>query len=116
MRSRRRGNSVWPRGSGGGGSAPSRREVLAGGIGAGALLALPDLSSGVSSAARPVASGRATARYAFVYGTADPDVVPSGSLVAAMYPPRPATPRRLTRRRRTSFANGRNPPRRRANG
>lgn len=84
MRSRKRGNSVWPRGPGGGGSAPSRREVLAGGIGAGALLALPDLSSG----ARPVVSGRAAERYAFVYGTADPDEIPSGSLVAARYPPR----------------------------
>jgi hypothetical protein len=87
VRSRKRGNSVWPRGPGGGGSAPSRREVLAGGIGAGALLALPDLSSGVSSGARPVVSGRAAERYAFVYGTADPDAVPTGSLVAAMYPP-----------------------------
>jgi hypothetical protein len=87
VRSRKRGKSVWPRGPGGSVSAPSRREVLAGGIGAGALLALPDLSSGVSSGARPVVSGHAAARYAFVYGTPDLDEVPSGSLVAAMYPP-----------------------------
>jgi len=56
---------------------------LAGGIGAGALLALPDLGSG----AWPGVSGRAAERYAFVYGTPDPDGVPSGSLVAAMCPP-----------------------------
>ena len=87
MRSRKRGKSGWPRGPGGGVFAPSRREVLAGGIGAGALLALPDLSSGVSSDARPVVSGHPPARYAFVYGTPDLGEVPSGSLVAAMYPP-----------------------------
>ena len=87
MRSRKRGNSVWPRGPGGGGSALSRREVLAGGIGAGALLAFPDLSSGASSGARTVVSGQTAARYAFIYGTPDPGEVPSGSLAAAMYPP-----------------------------
>ena len=87
MRSRKRGKSVWPLGPGGGGSALSRREVLAGGIGAGALLAFPDLGSGARSADRSVAPGRAAAQYAFVYGTPDPDEVPSGSLAAAMYPP-----------------------------
>jgi len=87
VRSRKRGKSVWPRGPGGSGSALSRREVLAGGMGAGALLALPDLSSGASSGARSVVSGHAAARYAFVYGTPDLDQVPSGSLAAAMYPP-----------------------------
>ena len=64
MRSRRRGNSVWSRGPGDG-SGPSRRRVLAGGIGAGALLALPDLGSSAGAGV----SGRAAERYAFVYGT-----------------------------------------------
>jgi hypothetical protein len=86
VRSRRRGNSVWPLGPGGG-SRLSRREVLAGGIGAGALLALPDIGSGARLAARAGASGRAAERYAFVYGTPDLDEVPAGSLVAAMCPP-----------------------------
>jgi hypothetical protein len=61
---------------------------LAGGIGAGALLALPDLGLG----ARAGVSGRAAERYAFVYGTPDPDEAPSGSLVAAMCPPSRAAP------------------------
>jgi hypothetical protein len=50
---------------------------LGGGIGAGALLALPDLGLGAQRAER----------FAFVYGTLDLDEVPSGSLVAAMCPP-----------------------------
>ncbi len=82
MRSQRRGKSVWPVGPGGG-SGLSRRRVLAGGTGAGALLALPDLGLG----GRPGVSGRTAGRYAFVYGTPDLDEVPSGSLVAAMCPP-----------------------------
>ena len=82
MPSRKRGNSVWPLGPDGG-SGLSRRRVLAGGVGAGALLALPDLGSG----ARPGLSGRVAEQYAFVYGTTDPDEVPGGSLVAAMCPP-----------------------------
>ena len=82
MRSRKRGNSVWPLGPGGS-SGLSRRRVLAGGIGAGALLALPDLGLG----ARAGVSDRAAERYAFVYGTPDLDEVPSGSLVAARCPP-----------------------------
>ena len=81
MRSRRRGNPVRPFGS-----APSRREVLAGGIGAGAVLALPDIGLGGRSRARPGVSGRPAMRYAFVYGTPDLDPTPSGALVAAMCP------------------------------
>jgi len=90
VRSRRRGNSVRPLGPGGG-SGLNRRRVLTGGIGAGALLALPDLGLGAQAGV----SGRAAERYAFVYGTPDLDEAPSGSLVAAMCPPSreaPATP------------------------
>lgn len=88
MRSRRRGNSVWSRGPDGG-SGPSRRRVLAGGIGAGALLALPDLGSSAGASV----SGRPAERYAFVYGTPDLDEAPSGSVVAAMCPPSRAASR-----------------------
>ena len=86
MRSRRRGNAVTSLGPGGGGSGLSRREVLAGSIGAGALLALPDLGMGGRLGARPGKSGRAASRYAFLYGTPDPGPAPSGSLVATMCP------------------------------
>ena len=84
MRSRRRENAVGSFGPGGGSFGLSRREVLAGSIGAGALLALPDLGMGNRLGARPGKSGRAAWRYAFLYGTPDP--APSGSLVAAMFP------------------------------
>lgn len=84
MRSRRRGNPVRPFGPSGEG--PSRREVLAGGIGTGALLALPDLGLGGRSGSRAGVPARDTARYAFVYGTPDLDPAPNGSLVAAMCP------------------------------
>ncbi len=85
MRSRRWGHSVRPFGPHGDRSGLSRREVLVGGIGAGALLALPDLGLG-GSGTRPGVSGRAAARYIFVYGTPDLDPAPDGSLVAAMCP------------------------------
>ncbi len=84
MRSRRRENAVGSFGPGGDRFGLSRREVLAGGIGAGALLALPDLGMGDRLGARPGKSGRAALRYAFLYGTPDP--APSGSLVAARFP------------------------------
>jgi hypothetical protein len=62
----------------------SRREVLVSGVGAGALLALPDLGGG--SGTRPVTSAKATSRLAFVYGTPAPGAAPSGSLAAAKSP------------------------------
>ncbi len=90
MRSRRRENAVRSFGPGGDGFGLSRRSVLAGGIGAGALLALPDLGTGRRSGGRPDArpgkSGRAVLRYAFLYGTPDPGPAPSGSLVATRFP------------------------------
>ncbi len=86
MRSRRRENAARSFGPGGNGFEPSRREVLAGSIGAGALLALPDLGMGGRPGARPGKSGRAALRYAFLYGTPDPGPAPSGSLVATMCP------------------------------
>jgi len=62
----------------------NRREVLAGSIGAGALVALPDLGIGDLSAARPGKSGQTASRYVFLYGT--PGSASSGSLVAATFP------------------------------
>jgi len=93
VRSRRQENAVRSFGAGGGGFGPSRRDVLAGSIGAGALLALPDLGMGGRLGARPGKSGRAALRYAFLYGTPDPGPASSGSLVATMCPvPRTASP------------------------
>jgi hypothetical protein len=86
VRSRRWGNAVRSPDPGGDGFEPSRRHVLAGGIGAGALLALPDLGLGGRSGARLSASEQATSRYAFLYGTPDPDQASDGSLVAAICP------------------------------
>jgi hypothetical protein len=94
VRSRRRGHPVWPFGPDGDGSGLSRRQVLAGGIGAGALVALPELRLG-SSGGRPNESGRADARYTFVYGTPDLDPAPSGSLAAAIVPASRAASRAL---------------------
>ena len=86
MRSRRQGNAVRSLGPGDGGFGLSRREILAGSIGAGAVLALPDLGMGGRLGARPGKSGRAALRYAFLYGTPDPGPAPSGALVATMCP------------------------------
>jgi hypothetical protein len=65
----------------------SRREILAGGVGVGALLALPDLRVSGRSGARLVpSSSKAASRFVFVYGTPAPGAAPSGSLAAATYP------------------------------
>ena len=85
MRSRRQGNAVRSFGPVGDGFGVSRREVLAGSIGAGAILALPDLHGG-RPGARPGKSGQAASRYAFLYGTPDPGPAPSAALAAAMCP------------------------------
>ena len=86
MRSRRRRNPVRIFGPDSGVRSLSRREVLAGGIGTGALLALPDLGLGGRPSAHPGVSSGAALRYAFLYGTRDVDPAPGGSLVAAMRP------------------------------
>jgi hypothetical protein len=82
VRSQRWGNAVRSPGPGDDAFEPSRRRVLAGGIGAGALLALPDLGFGGGSGV----SNQVASRYAFLYGSPDPDDAPDGSLVAAMDP------------------------------
>jgi hypothetical protein len=94
MRSRMRGRSGRSNSPAGNGSGLGRRQVLAGGIGTGALLALPDLSLGGRSA-RAAASSGTSARYTFVYGTPDSDQA-SGSLAAATYPAAPATTKAAT--------------------
>jgi len=65
----------------------NRREVLAGSIGAGALVALPDMGIADLSGDRPGKSGKAALRYVFLYGTPGP--ASSGSLVAARFPASP---------------------------
>jgi hypothetical protein len=85
VRSRGWRNAVRSAGPGGDDFGPSRRRVLAGGIGAGAVLALPDLGLDGRLGAQPGASDRAASRYAFLYGTPDPDPG-DGSLVAAICP------------------------------
>lgn len=91
MRSRWRADAVSPLGPGRGRPGLSRREVLAGGIGTGALLALPDLGPRGRPIGRPAGSAEAGRRYAFLYGTPDPGS-PGGSVMAATYPAsRPAS-------------------------
>jgi hypothetical protein len=93
VRSRRREKAVrslgswasWgPRVPGGDGFGLNRREVLAGSLGAGALVALPDLDIGNLSGARPRKSGQGASRYVFLYGTLGS--ASSGSLVATRSP------------------------------
>jgi hypothetical protein len=100
VRTRRRGNPVGSFGPGGDGAGISRRGVLAGGIGTGALVALPDLGLGGRPAGHGF-SGPAAMRYAFVYGTPGGDPAPGASLVAAMCPASPsasrANPRSVSR-------------------
>jgi hypothetical protein len=61
----------------------SRREMLAGGIGAGALIALPDLST---PGASPSASASSGSRYVLLYGTPESRPFPGGSVAAALSP------------------------------
>jgi hypothetical protein len=65
----------------------SRREMLAGGIGAVALVALPDLSLAGRPAARSSAAASAGgSRYVLLYGTPESAPAPGGSISAAMSP------------------------------
>jgi hypothetical protein len=73
-------------GSAGHSPGPSRRKILAGGIGAGALIALPDVGLGGRSDARAFRSDRAAFRHTFLYGLPDRGSSPGPSLVAAMCP------------------------------
>ncbi len=86
MRSRKREGAVSPFGSARDGFGLSRREILTGGIGAGALIALPDLGLSGHPGTRPAVSDGAAFRYAFLYGTPDPGSAPGASVVAVMCP------------------------------
>lgn len=72
--------------------AVSRREMLAGGIGAGALIALPDLSlaSGPATASARAGSSAASAgsssRFVLLYGTPEASSFPGGSAATALSP------------------------------
>jgi hypothetical protein len=74
----------------------SRREILAGGVGAGALIAVPDLSlSGRAStrSAGPAASGASDpgSRFVLLYGTPPTKPFPGGSVASALSPAGKAT-------------------------
>jgi hypothetical protein len=67
----------------------SRREMLAGGIGVGALVAMPDLSLAGRAAgrsARSASSGSSKARYVLLYGTPEATPFPGGSVASALSP------------------------------
>ena len=67
----------------------SRREMLAGGIGAGALIALPDLSlagRAAGQSARSASSGGSGSRHVLLYGTPGAEPFPGGSVAAAVSP------------------------------
>ncbi len=93
MRSWRREGAASPIGSARDGFGLNRREILAGGIGAGALIALPDLGLSGHSGTRPVVSDGAAFRHAFLYGTPDPAASPGASVVAVMCPASRSAPR-----------------------
>ena len=86
MRSLRREGAVSPVGAGRDGSGHSRREILAGSIGAGALIALPDLGLNGRSDRRSLISEKPPVRHAFLYGIPDPGSSPAASLAAVRYP------------------------------
>jgi hypothetical protein len=73
------------RASGFRGSPLSRRQVLVGGAGAGAVLALPDLGAS-RPAAGAAAGGDSGSRYAFLYGTPDAKPFSGGGLATAQVP------------------------------
>jgi hypothetical protein len=63
---------------------PSRRAVIAGGLGAGVLLALPVMAAEAKPGSGSAASGDPW--YAFLYGTPESSPYPGGSFVAAPSP------------------------------
>ena len=98
MRIRRREGGASPRDAARDGFGLSRREILAGGIGTGALIALPDLGVGGRSGIRPAAPDKAAFRYAFLYGTPAPESLTGASVMAVMCPgPRHAPVRVATK-------------------
>jgi hypothetical protein len=72
-------------GSDNGGLTVSRREMLVGGIGAGALIAVPDFSLSARSTT-PAALGSSGSRYVLVYGVPDSAAPSGGSVAVAMSP------------------------------
>jgi hypothetical protein len=64
----------------------NRREMLAGGIGVGALVALPDLSLAGRAAGRSASSAGSGSRYVLLYGTPEATSFPGGSVASALSP------------------------------
>lgn len=88
--SRRRLGAISPSGADRQDSGPSRREVLAGGVGVGVLLALPVTVPVGSHDPESIASGglatSTSSWYSFLYGTPESSPYPSGSVMAARAP------------------------------
>jgi hypothetical protein len=68
------------------GPSLGRRELLAGGIGAGALIALPDFWRTDSRGARSTVSGNSAGRHVFLYGVLQSGSSPGGSVAATVSP------------------------------
>jgi hypothetical protein len=68
------------------GPSLSRREMLAGGIGATALIALPDFSRTSGQSAGPAVSGHSPGRYVFLYGTLQSRSAPGGAVATTVAP------------------------------
>src|ERR1700733_12268605 len=68
------------------GPSLGRRELLAGGIGAGALIALPDFWRTDSRGARSPVSGNSAGRHVFLYGVLQSGSPPGGSVAATVSP------------------------------
>jgi hypothetical protein len=64
----------------------SRREMLAGGLGASALIALPDLSGSAGRNTRPAVPGHSAGRYVFLYGTLQAASSPGGAAATTAAP------------------------------
>jgi len=64
----------------------SRRELLAGGIGASALIALPDLTNPATRGTRSVIAADSAGRHVFLYGALQASSSPGGSVATAVTP------------------------------
>jgi hypothetical protein len=64
----------------------SRREMLAGGVGVGALVALPDLSLADRAAGRSASAAGPGSRHVLLYGTPETTTFPGGSVASALSP------------------------------
>jgi hypothetical protein len=86
MQALKRARAAASAGAAGAAMGLSRREMLAGGIGAGALVALPDLSVADRAAGRSASAAGPGSRYVLLYGTPEATTFPGGSVASALSP------------------------------